>query len=239
VSFHQVDGDFWVYYRKQLSYRQNRDSVLYKPASKFTDPALGKGGLAAIEQLSQQLSPLLQNPDAGTASKIGSMPYYSSGGRTFIRVGGRAIGVAQSFTWKASYSGTPIHTIDSPEPYDIDIGRLNISGSLSQIFDPTKGPEADGLFAIMKAAVHQPIVEIQALDATGTTLFFARGMFVGVTGNVGRGQMNSLSAEFIGVGYQHYVSQAFDPSSGSVAGSADKIVKNLKNLASDISGGIL
>ena len=168
----------------------------------------------------------------------GNTPYYSTGGRTLIKLGGTPLGVAQSFVWKLSYSGQTINTIDASEPWDIDVGRLNISGTLSNIIDPTKGPEADLLFATMKAAVHQPLVEIQCLDSSGTSVFFARGMFIAVSGSIGRGQLSNGSAEFLGVAFQHYCAQNFQPYSG-VTSSADKISKNLKGLISNVSGGIL
>lgn len=199
-----------------------------KPAAKFQN-FNSKG----FEDLSKKVSQLLEpnyNP--------GNTPYYSSGGRTLIKLGGSPLGIAQSFTWKVSYSGQTINTIDASEAWDIDVGRLNISGTLTNIIDPTKGPETDLLFATMRSAVHQPLVEIQALDASGTSVFFAKGMFISIDGNIGRGQLSNLSAGFLGTFYQNYSSQAFTPYN-SVAGMADKISKNLKGLVSDISGGFL
>lgn len=205
-----------------------------RPSAAKFNKTNGPRNISNVQQSSAVLAPTVQPDYQG-----GAAPFYSTGARAFIRVGGQAIGVAQSFSWKVSYSGNPVNTIDAVEPWDIDVGRLNISGSLSQIIDPTKGPEADGLFAIMQAAIHQPMVEIQVLDALGTSLFFARGMFLAVNGNVSRGQVSNLSAEFLGVVYQHYVNQGGFTPYGSVAGAASKIAKNLRNLASDLTGGIL
>lgn len=202
-------------------------------AGKHTAPTYGPRQIAGIEQTAKELAPTVSPDYTG-----GATPFYSTGARAFIRVGGKAVGVAQSFTWKVSYNGTLINTIDAVESWDIDVGRLTVNGALSQIIDPTKGPEADSISSIMKAAVHQPMVEIQVLDALGTSLFFARGMFLSVSGNIGRGQVSSLSAEFMGTVYQHYVSQQFVPYN-SVAGAGSKLAKNIQKLASDLTGGIL
>jgi hypothetical protein len=105
--------------------------------------------------------------------------------------------------------------------------------------DPTKGPEADGLFHTMSSAIHQPFIEIQLIDKKlGTSLFFARGMFTGISGSVSRGQVGTWSASFTGTVYQHYVSQAFKPYN-SVAGAVSGLFRGLQNLASAGTGGIL
>lgn len=166
------------------------------------------------------------------------IPFYSTGARALLKVGGKAIGVCQSFKWSVSYNATPIQTIDTPHAWDIDVGVVSISANMSQIMDPTKGPEHDGLFHIMNAAVHQPMVELQVLDKSGTSIFFARGMFTSVSGGVQVGAMSTWNAGFVGVAYQHYVSQQFKPYN-SIAGALGNLVDELGGLASDLSGGFL
>jgi hypothetical protein len=104
--------------------------------------------------------------------------------------------------------------------------------------DPTKGPEAEGLFHTMQSAVHQPFVELQVLDKLGTSLFFSRGMFLSVSGAVARGSMSTFNARFTGVLYQQYVAQYFKPYD-SLAGAASGLIDGLKDLASDFTGGII
>ena len=179
------------------------------------------------------------NPSDPASQKAGQEPFYSTGARAFIKVGGKPVGVCQSINWQISYQATPIHTIDSVHAWDIDIGAVSIKASLSQIMDPTKGPEADGLFHIMQAAIHQPMVEIQVLDSKiGTSLFFARGMFTGVSGNVSRGAMSTWNADFVGVAYQHYVSQTFKPYD-SLAGLFSDAADAVGDVASSFTGGVL
>ena len=148
------------------------------------------------------------------------------------------MGVARSIRWKTAYNATPINTIDTPHPWDIDVGQMSVNAQLDKIMDPTQGPEAEGLFHIMQSAVHAPLIEIQVLDYLGTSLFFARGMFVEVDGNVTHGSLSTFSARFVGVAYQHYVAQAFKPYN-SVAGALSGLVGGLQSVASTVTGGIL
>lgn len=161
----------------------------------------------------------------GQRDKGAKTPYYLTGARCFIRIGGKPIGVCQDFRWNVSYAATPIQTIDTNIPWDIDVGQVNIQATLNKIYDPMKGPEAEGLFSIMAASVHQPMVEIQVIyqapdllpkndvkfsnDSVDFSMFLAKGMFVSISGNATIGQMSNLSASFVGVTYQNYASQGF------------------------------
>jgi len=190
---------------------------------------------SGLEAESAKLTDLL-NPLSGI--KPGQYPFYSTGARALIKCGGRPIGVCQNFHWTTSYQANPIVTIDTNIPWDIDVGPLTVSATLSQILDPTKGPEVDGLFSIMSASVHQPLIELQVLDKLGTSLFFARGMFLSVSGNIARGQTSTLSAQFTGMAYQHYVAQQFKAYS-SLASGLSGLVNGLANIASSVTGGVL
>ena len=178
----------------------------------------------------------------------GKIPYYVTGSRCLIKLAGQQLAVCQDFRWNVSYNATPIQTIDTPFPWDIDIGQVNIQATLNRIFNPTKGPEAEGLFPIMAAAVHQPMVELQVLygvkPTTGSntetvwlTLFFARGMFVGISSNATLGQIGQLSANFVGVAYQHYVAQNFTPY--GVAAIAEELLNQTQDAVSSATGGWL
>ena len=210
--------------------------------SKLSKKAAGKfgqsgGSTQQLEKASDAINKFM-DPFSEDYKTIGSVPFYSTGARALVKFGGVPLGVTTDIRWTVSYSATPIHTIDTAFPWDIDVGAVTINATLGQIMDPTKGPEADGLFSIMKSAVHQPTIELQVLDATGTSIFFARGMFISVNGNIARGQVGTWSCQFLGTTYQHYVSQSFKPYD-SLAGKAANLANSLKKLASDVSGGIL
>ena len=170
--------------------------------------------------------------------KPGNIPFYGTGARALIKIGGSTLAVCQSLTWSISYQANPIVTIDTVVPWDIDVGPLNVTASLSRITDPTKGPEVDFLLPIMASAVHHPFVEMQVLDALGTNIFFARGMFMSISSGVTRGAVSSINASFSGVAYQHYVAQTFHPYS-SIASGLSGLVNGLGNLASSVTGGVL
>lgn len=178
------------------------------------------------------------NPFSELEKKIGSIPFYQTGARAFIKMGGTPIAVCQDFRWTVSYQPNPIYTIDTVHPWDIDVGPMTVTASLNQIMDPTKGPEVDHLLPVMSSAIHQPIVEIQVLDKLGTSLFYARGMWLSVNGSISRGNLSSFSAQFTGLAYQHYVSQAFKPYN-SLAGGLSGLLNTGAKIASALSGGIL
>lgn len=193
--------------------------------------------LSGIEENINSLNDAL-NPFTN-AGQNGQVPFYVTGGRALLKVGGKPIGVAQKIRWNIDYTSTPINTIDASHAWDIDVGQARIVAELGQVMDPTKGPEHDGIFHIMQAAIHQPLVEMQIIDrAFGTQYFFAKGMFVGVSGGVQVGQVGNWQAKFVGVAYQHYVNQGFKPYTG-VAGAAGTLIDGLQNISSDLTGGIL
>lgn len=189
----------------------------------------------AIEKSAEKFNGLL---DPLSEQKQSKMPFYSTGAKCLLRIGGKHVTVANSIRWSISYNSTPIQTIDALMPWDIDTGSVKINAEISMIMDPTKGPERDSLFHIMSSAAHQPMVELQILDrALGTQILFARGVFTDIAGNVAVGSTGSWNARFVGVAYQHYVNQSFRPYSG-IAGAGSSVLDSLQNFVSDITGGL-
>jgi hypothetical protein len=192
--------------------------------------------LKTFEDYAKAVSDAL-NPSPVDDTK-GQLPFYQTGARAFIKIGGKPFAVCQDIRWQIAYSPNPIHTIDTLQPWDIDVGPMSVNASLTRIMDPTKGPEVDHLIPIMSSAAHQPYVELQVLDRLGTSLFFARGMFLSVSGNISKGAVSTLSAQFTGVAYQHYVSQSFKPYN-SVAGGLQGLANSVTGLVSTPTGGLL
>jgi len=204
----------------------------------YTNLAGITDSVGKIEEQSQTLIDKLDPFSGINSDGLGKIPFWSTGARSFIRVGGKPVGICTDFRWEVSYTATPINTIDTPHAWDIDVGQAMITATMNNVVDPTKGPEANGLFHIMQSAVHQPMVEMQVLDALGTSLFFARGMFTKVNGSVARGQISNITASFVGIAYQHYVTQQFKPYD-SIAGALSGLVDGLAGLASTATGGLL
>lgn len=172
-----------------------------------------------------------------SASGKALLPTYSSGARSYIRVAGKALGVSQDFRWQINAQATEVRTIDTNLPWDLIPNQIMISGSLNQIIDPTKSLESQALFHTIQSMVHQPYVEMQVLDAAGHSIFFARGMFTGMTGQVARGQLSNWGANFQGVAYQHNVFQEFQPYPVGLFADALDLVNDLLGKASSRTGG--
>jgi hypothetical protein len=167
-------------------------------------------------------------------------PKHSSGARSYIKLAGKPLAVCQDFRWQVSAPATEIRTIDTHLPWDSVVNQMSITATLSQIIDPSTSAESQGLFHTIQSVIHQPFVEIQALDVSGSTLFFARGMFTSVNGSISRGQLSSINATFQGVMYQGNVYQEFEPYTesellGKLESAVGSVYKNLKKF----SGGFL
>jgi len=193
-----------------------------------------KGGKSEIKNAKGEIKSVGVVP-----SIAGQLPKFSSGARSYIRVGGKPLGVALDFRWQISAQATEVRSIDTNLPWELVPNQINISATLSQIIDPSTSNEAQGTFHTIQSMVHQPYVELQIQDASGYSVFFARGMFTGVSGQVSRGQMSTTSATFQGVLYQHNVFQNFTPYPGQPLSGLLKGMKNLQKTLSKVSGGFL
>ena len=175
---------------------------------------------------------------SGATNPSSQLPYYGSGARSYIRVAGKPLGVCLDFKWQINIMTSEIRTIDTNLPWDLSPGQISIAATLNEIIDPTGSAEAQGLFSTIQSAVHQPYVEMEITDYNGATIFFARGMFTSLSGNIARGQLSSFSCGFIGVAYQHNVYQEFNPYTGAAAGLGNA-VSNFSSGLSGLTGGFL
>lgn len=138
-------------------------------------------------------------------------PKYSSGARTFIQVAGQPLALAMEFNYTVTAETEEIRTIDTSFPWDIVVGQVKIAGTLRKIVDPDTSFESEGLFHTMQSIIHQPMIEILVQDVNGNAQFFSRGMFTGVQAGFVKGAVTIRSATFVGVSYQHWAYQPFDP----------------------------
>lgn len=184
---------------------------------------------SALNKLESKIGQLNQSIDPNVAGeKVGETPFFSSGARALIRVAGKTLFAAQRVAWNASTKAEPIFTIDSNVAWDVDVGQIMVNAVVEQFIDPTNSLEAQGLFHTVQSSIHQPYVEMHVIDAFGTTLFFTRGMFTSMSGDLSSGQLGSLKANFIGVYYQNYVGQYFKPYS-KVGGFIDDVADQVRN----------
>lgn len=176
------------------------------------------------------------SPNAPSENR-NKLPYYSTGGRSILRVGGIYMLTAEAVSWKVRYNTTPITTVDTQFPWDIDIGTCLISANVTNFVDPTKGPECDFMFHTMQSAAHAPMVELQVFDKLGNNQFFARGVFSEYDSGVRVGDVTKSRASFVGVAYQNFVAQDFTAYDGT-AGTTGKVIRNAQRILGNLSGGI-
>lgn len=192
-------------------------------------------GSGSLEQQAKALQAVIPS---GQATQKGLFPKYSSGARSYVRVAGTPIGVAQSFNWRITADTSEIRTIDTNLPWDLVFNQIAITANLSQFVDPSGALEAQGLFHTIQSFIHQPYVEMQVLDAAGSSLFFARGSFTTMNGSIRAGQLSNFSVDFKGVAYQHNVYQTFKPYS-NLGGAVGAALKGISGLIGKVGGGFL
>jgi len=190
--------------------------------------------LQAVQNIGTQLNLVQSASKAGFLGAVPTVPELSSGGRTFIQIGGKPLILAMDFNYTITAETEEIRTIDTNLPWDVAIGQIKISGTLRRFVHPDDSAEANGLFHTMQSFIHQPYVELLLQDANGNTLLYAKGMFTGITGQISRGQMTTQSATFTGVAYQQWAYQEFKPYSDK--GFLSGISSGLKGIQKSLSG---
>lgn len=159
-------------------------------------------------------------------------PLYSSGARAFITINNAPVAVCLSLSYSIQIDTDEVRTIDTHLPWDIHVNQITVRGVLRRLVNPEKSQESDALFHTIQSAIHAPIVEMLVQDASGTTLFFTKGMFHAIDAQVQLGQMTINSIQFKGTMYQNNVYQKFDPypAQDKFGSSLRKLNKGLNRL---------
>lgn len=177
----------------------------------------------------QNLKDATEIAKASTGNKFAKFPQYASGARAYIIVKGQPLAVCLNFNCQVTAQHEEIRTIDTQFPWDISVGQVSITATLSQIVDPKTSAESQAIFATMAASAHQPYVSLEVYDKLGERQFYAKGMFLshGLTTSVG--SLINRTINFVGVAYAHNVDQSFKPYSDN------STLDNFKSLSNDLS----
>lgn len=138
-------------------------------------------------------------------------PLYNTGARAFITINNKPVAVCLSLSYSIQVDTDEVRTIDTHLPWDIHINQITVRGTLRRLVNPEGSQESDSLFHTIQSAIHAPIVEMLVQDASGTTLFFTKGMFHSIEGQIQLGQMTINNIGFKGTMYQNHVYQKFKP----------------------------
>ena len=190
-------------------------------------------GVNSLQRAAKDLAADASNPFGDPAKQ----PQMSTGGRAYIVVAGKPLALAQKVAWRISTSYEEIRTVDTHLSWDIVPGQTSISVTLGELVDPLQPAETEGTWATVASVIHQPIIELEIFDKLGERMFFARGMFVSMSQDIGMGALASRSLEFVGITYASNVSQSFKPyaDTNKVAEAFQTAAKTLKSW----TGGIL
>lgn len=138
-------------------------------------------------------------------------PEYGTGARSVIYINDQKIGAALDVSYSVNIEHTEIRTIDSQLPWELIPGQISIEASLRRIVHPDTTVTQEHLFTIITAALHTPYASIKIQDRLGNTLFYAKGSFVSLQGQVAVGQVNIESVRFQGYYWRQNDAQLFIP----------------------------
>lgn len=181
------------------------------------------------ERLKQELN--------GSADAFAKYPQFATGARAYVIVSGKPYAVAQRVNYRTQMGYEENRTVDTCFAWEIIPGQVSIHAQLQGLIDPNQPAESDALWSTMASIVHQPNVTLEVFDKLGERMFYAVGMFIGLTNNIGMGTTAERGLEFVGYAFAHNVEQSFrayDPT--------NKVADKLNALAGDLKsrfGGLL
>ena len=139
-------------------------------------------------------------------------------------------------SWSVAIDYEEVRTIDSYMPWELVPGQAKVKMSMRRIITPDRSLAGDGLFTTITSVLHTPYASVELRDRLGNLVFFAKGSFTDIQGQVANGQMGVASLSFIGYYWRENVKQEFDPqpADNSVMGK----IKTTNSLYGRIKGGL-
>lgn len=146
-------------------------------------------------------------------------PEFASGARSVIYINEQRIAAALDVSYSVNIESTELRTIDAQLPWELIPGQISIEATLRRVVHPSNTVTQEHLFTIITAALHTPYAALKIQDKLGNTLFFAKGSFTSLQGQVAVGQTNIESVRFQGYYWRQNDSQSFYPDPAASGGS--------------------
>jgi hypothetical protein len=159
-------------------------------------------------------------------NKAITFPEFATGARSVIYVNDVRIAAALDVSYSVNIEHTELRTIDSQLPWELIPGQISIEATLRRIVHPDTTVTQDNLFTIIQAALHTPYAGLKIQDKLGNVLFYAKGSFTSLQGNIAVGQANIETVRFQGYYWRQNDAQAFYP---VAATSIATVLKRLAN----------
>lgn len=186
--------------------------------------------LSGAKNLQEQWNRLKQELN-GSTDAFAKYPQFATGARAYIVVSGKPYAVAQRVNYRTQMGYEESRTVDTNFAWEIIPGQVTIHAQLQGLIDPNQPAESESLWSTMSSIVHQPNVTLEVFDKLGERMFYAVGMFVGMTNSIGMGVVGERGLEFVGYIFAHNVEQAFRPydPTNEVANKLGAIAEGLKS----------
>lgn len=160
---------------------------------------------------------------------------YMSGARCILKINGRLVGFAFSVSWEIQTLADEIYGIDDYLPQDIAPNKIRVTGTLSQLHIPGRGPSVEFHQANIGSFLHQKYIGIEVRDsATDWVLFKANKVLVTMRReDVKAEQLANITLNWVAIGFMDELEPV--PMAGN--GDAKDSLRSIKNdggYASDI-----
>lgn len=154
--------------------------------------------------------------------KVITFPEFSTGARSIIYVNDQRVAAALDVSYNVSIEHTELRTIDSQLPWELMPGQITVEATLKRIVHPNSTVTQDHLFTIIQAALHTPYAGLKIQDKLGNVLFYAKGSFTSLQGQIAIGQANIETVRFQGYYWRQNDAQAFYPVSAQTVSTVLK-----------------
>jgi len=129
---------------------------------------------------------------------------YVSGARCILRINSRPVGFAFGVSWRIDTEYTEIETIDNIEPEELAPKKIKVSGSISALHIPGRGPGAQLWQGDSLSFLFHQYITIEVRDSvTNQLLFFApRAAVISRQEEIRADDMANISLNFVAIGFK-------------------------------------
>jgi hypothetical protein len=138
-------------------------------------------------------------------------PEYATGARSIIYINDQRVAAALDVSYSVNIETNDIRTIDAQLPWELVPGQISVEANLRRIVHPSVTMTSEHLFTTITAALHTPYASLKIQDKLGNLLFYAKGSFTSLQGQVAVGQTNIESVRFQGYYWRQNDAQLFIP----------------------------
>lgn len=148
---------------------------------------------------------------------------YMTGARCVLRINSQPVAFAFAVSWRIDTEYAEINVIDNPEAEELAPKAINVSGSISALHIPGRGPGAQLWQGDAIGFLFHQYITIEVRDSvTNQLLFFApKAAIVSRQEEVKADEMAQISLNFIAIGFRDEKEPGLPAGAGTVSKKSD------------------